>query len=918
MKHLFFFCWVIIPFSLFSQTNPTPYNLSSGSFTFEAWAATSPAGTFPGSMAFHFTNDPTSVAFDPTANGNADYDCSYSATARCRFNGIDNDGVSIVATSSAQYNDCVSGTVSPTRFTGAAVVGLNATGRQNISVSFTGGTITAGDGVPPREFVLRLQYRYNDGSGFNSWQDVPGPVQYVSNATGHSEALGPFTLPSDLNGRDNIQLRWLYFQTAANAGGSRPRMRLDDITISSQPAGTEYINAPVITPASYCISATSTATGNAGFTAAGTFNTTFRAQLSDETGSFTAAQEIGSLAVNATDPSGDIAITIPAGLVSGNGYKIRIISDAPAMTGAESLPFQIINGVGVISGLTVSGCGNSMDITWNNPASCYDEVMIVMQEDAAFTLSPSGDGSSYTASATYGSGSAFENGFVLYKGITSPQTITGIQSNKHYFAAVFSRKGNDWSQAVATDFYTTVQPVTALAATPGDAQASVSWTDPAYCFDEIMIIVKEGASVTATPSGDGSAYTADATFGTGSSFDGGFVMYKGIVSPQVFTGFTNGLTYHASAYTRLGSDWSIASEISFTPMGQPELTSYILPLYMEGKTPTNTQRVPFAFLATLSNLNADATYRYFCRAVNETDGATAGGAGGSIYPYDTAFVRSTSPSLTTAGDYGEFVTNSQGQYTGWFIIEPTGNAKFTPGAFIKPRITLNNGNGGTTPSHRFTTADSVRVLQFGTTADTATGTGIIGITGFSPKNFVFLYDHLSASGRPLYGTHVEACGIDFPATSNYAAFYNSTVAGVNGNWGGIVPNLNSNGIQSIQELSLVNGTVVNTYTESTGIWFGTNTTNPVGGLTTPLIIDFFVSAASGNISSGICYYFDHKLYIHTPENALSAINIYNVLGQSVYSEITTDSSVSLNLPEGTYIYQIRSNGSQYNGKFIVF
>jgi hypothetical protein len=911
------FCLALVPAFLFSQSNPTPFSLSGGNFSFNSWAPTEPAGTFPGSMVFHFTNDPSSVSFDAFANGNADYDCSYSATARCRFNGLDNDGISVVSTSSAQYNDCVGGTAAATRFTGAAVVALNASGRQNISVSFTGGTLTAGDGTTPREFVLRLQYRYDEGSGYNAWQDAPGPVQYVSNTTGHSEALGPFTLPAELNGKSNIQLRWLYFQTALNAGGTRPRMRLDDISITSQPASAEFIDAPLISTTPFCVSATGTATGTAAFSATGTYNTTFRAQLSDENGSFSSPQEIGTLAVNDTDPSGSISITIPAGLVSGTAYKIRIISDSPSITGFESLPFQIINGIGIIDNLTTAACGTTMDIAWNNPVSCFDEIMIVMQENTAFTVSPTGDGSGYTASATYGSGTAFENGFVIYKGISSPQNITGIQSNKHYFIAAYSRMGSDWSAAVTTDFYTIVQPVTNLATTPGDAQASISWTAPSYCFDEVMVVIKEGAYVTVPPAGDGSAYTADAVYGTGTLFDGGYVMYKGIVSPQIFTGFTNGFTYYASVFTRLGSDWSMAAEINFLPAGQPELSSYILPQYMEGKTPTNSQRVPFAFLATLSNLTPDASYRYFCRAVNYTDSPTAGGAGGSIFPYDTAFVRTTSPALTTAGQYGEFTTNSQGQYTGWFIIEPTGNAKFTPGAFVKPRITLNDGNNGTSPAHRFTTADSVRVLQFGTTADTATGTGVIGITSFSSKNFVFLYDNSPASGRPLCGTHVEACGIDFPATSVYAAFYNATVAGTEGNWGGIVPNINSNGIQTIQELDINGGTVVETLTEPTGIWFGTNTISPAGGVDTPLIIDLTVAVnAQENISVG-CYFFNNTLYINNSDESISQVTVYNVLGQIVCSESTHNKSVLLNLNEGTYLYHVRNSNESHTGKFVV-
>lgn len=917
MRKLFLFLFVGMLLGITittAQTNPSPFPLGSGNFSFSEWASTSTTGTFPVSMVFHYTNDPGGTTFNPLANGNSDYDCSYTQAARCRFNGIDADGVSVVATSSAQYDNCASGSGASTRFVGATVVALDATARQSLSVTFTGGTVTGGDGVPPREFVLRLQYRYDDGSGFNAWQDVPGPVQYVSNTTGHSEVIGPVALPADLNGKANIQLRWLYYQTALNAGGTRPKLRLDDITITSQPASSEYINVTAISTTPFCISATTSGTGTVNFSAVGTYNTTFRAQLSDETGSFASAQEIGTLAVNGTDPTGTISISIPAGLTSGTGYKIRINADSPAITGFDSAPFEVINGVGVVNNLSASACGSDVDLSWTNPAQCFDELMIVMQENTAFTTTPSGDGTAYTAQLAYGSGTVFENGFVVYKGTTSPQTITAIQSNKHYHIAVFSRRGSDWSTAVTYDFSTTVQPVTALAAVPGDAQADLSWTDPAYCFDEFMIVVKETAAVTITPTGDGSAYTADAVYGNGTAFDGGYVVYKGTVSPQTITGFSNGVTYHASVFTRLGSDWSVAAEVTFIPVGTPALLSYILPRYMEGKTPTNSERVPMAFLATLTNLNPNATYRYFARAVNASDGATAGGAGGSIFPYDTAFVRTTSPSLTTAGEYGEFITTAQGQYTGWFIIEPTGNAKFTPGAFIKPRITINDGNGGTSPAYRFTTTDSVRVLTFGTAVDTLTGTGVVGITPFAPKNFVFLYDNTSATGRPLCGAHVEACGIDFPATTVYAAFYNNVVAGISGNWGGIVPNNNTNGIQAIQELNM-NGGVVNTYDESTAVWFGTNTISPTGGIGTPLVIDFSLTTPNHENEVPSFYVFDQILYTG---NTAKHVTIVNAIGQVVLDKEISSTTTPLNLKAGTYFIRIQSEHGITMGKFLIF
>ncbi len=67
--------------------------------------------------------------------------------------------------------------------------------------------------------------------------------------------------------------------------------------------------------------------------------------------------------------------------------------------------------------------------------------------------------------------------------------------------------------------------------------------------------------------------------------------------------------------------------------------------------------------------------------------------------------------MENAGHYGEFTANSSGTYTGWFMTEPTANARFTPGNYLKMRIRINDGMNGTIPIHYLTTADSVQVIN---------------------------------------------------------------------------------------------------------------------------------------------------------------------------------------------------------------
>jgi hypothetical protein len=90
------------------------------------------------------------------------------------------------------------------------------------------------------------------------------------------------------------------------------------------------------------------------FTAAGTFaaGNVFTAQLSDAAGSFAAPVAIGTLPGTS---SGTIAATVPAATAGGSGYRVRVVSSNPAVTGID-------NG----SGITITALPT---ITMLSPAS---------------------------------------------------------------------------------------------------------------------------------------------------------------------------------------------------------------------------------------------------------------------------------------------------------------------------------------------------------------------------------------------------------------------------------------------------------------------------------------------------------------------------------------------------------------------
>jgi hypothetical protein len=86
-----------------------------------------------------------------------------------------------------------------------------------------------------------------------------------------------------------------------------------------------------ISPTSFCSGSSLTVS----FIATGTYNAgnIFTAQLSNASGSFASPVNIGSVSATA---SGTINAAIPSNTTAGSGYRIRVVSDNPAITGSDN------------------------------------------------------------------------------------------------------------------------------------------------------------------------------------------------------------------------------------------------------------------------------------------------------------------------------------------------------------------------------------------------------------------------------------------------------------------------------------------------------------------------------------------------------------------------------------------------------
>jgi PKD repeat protein len=230
---------------------------------------------------------------------------------------------------------------------------------------------------------LELYYSTNQGS---SWTMVTSPVNdFSQNASWvqHEVSIPAFAEQSTI--RFGFRLR---NQISSEIYPGSIGYGIDDFeVIGSSSAQPNAINTGNISPLSYCTGQTV----NVPFTATGNYGAgnVFTAQLSNASGSFASPVNIGTLS---SSTSGTIVATIPAGMASGTGYRIRVVSSDPATTGDQNT-----------SNITITeGQAQTIGVTPSSPASFCVGTSVTLTAATGFNnyvWSTGATGTSITVSA---------------------------------------------------------------------------------------------------------------------------------------------------------------------------------------------------------------------------------------------------------------------------------------------------------------------------------------------------------------------------------------------------------------------------------------------------------------------------------------------------------------------------------------
>jgi PKD repeat protein len=296
---------------------------------------------------------------------------------------------------------------------------VSTVGKTGVNVSFYW-ICSAGSPV-----VGEAYYSLNNGS---SWTLITSPNTNYSGAS--TWTLQTITNPA-FDNQPSLQFGFRFVAPATTASLNDPAFGIDEFRIFTPGTVANTISTTFAPAASYCPNGALSVP----FTSTGTFTSgnTYNVQLSDATGGFTAPVSIGTL--NSTANSGNISATIPPGTPAGNGYKIRVVSSNPSITGsANSTAFAIESppAAGTVEATTsTSVCtngtasfsvtGGTGSIVWQQSANGTDFTDIGGANSTTYTSSALSSNTYFRASFVNACGAAANSNNVLI-------TVGGIGS----------------------------------------------------------------------------------------------------------------------------------------------------------------------------------------------------------------------------------------------------------------------------------------------------------------------------------------------------------------------------------------------------------------------------------------------------------------------------------------------------------
>jgi len=217
---------------------PRAFSMAINDFIFDHWDANEPAGAFPENMIFLQSNlndpeleDALLFPYDIPENDYATGDQSnlgfpYRNQSRTRLNGLGAEGISFINTGRE-------------RDLGSAIVALNTTGVETVSMDWVASTLTANS----RVYAIRPQYRIGQDGIWTDFLSEEGmPIEYQRSSIENEKTFfNDIALPLEALDQEYLQVAFKYYFTGeriSEESGARDRLGLHYIQFKSNISST--------------------------------------------------------------------------------------------------------------------------------------------------------------------------------------------------------------------------------------------------------------------------------------------------------------------------------------------------------------------------------------------------------------------------------------------------------------------------------------------------------------------------------------------------------------------------------------------------------------------------------------------------------------------------------------------------------
>jgi hypothetical protein len=286
----------------------------------------------------------------------------------------------------------------------------------------------------------------------------------------------------------------------------------------------------------------------------------------------TASLRLDDVILKGTAITPSIALSSPSQVAAGNvgqGAANQPISNFQA---AITVANATLNTMAFVTGGTYSASDiTNFRLYYNASANTFGSAVQIGTSQASVA-----SGATVTFSTLATTISTGSTGYFWITASTAPAATIGNTINAAASPTLTFAAGTPTGSITAGGAQTIAGcspiDVTAAAGSAGNMSSVLTWTNPP-CYDEILIVAATAAN-TGMPTGDGTSYTGNLAYGSGTALGIGFVVYKGSTSSQNVTALTNGTPYFFKFFTRKGTVWSTGTEINATPVLATVATDY--------------------------------------------------------------------------------------------------------------------------------------------------------------------------------------------------------------------------------------------------------------------------------------------------------------------------------------------------------